>query len=116
LGVGPGEELGGVGEDGGDCGGRDPVVAKVDEAGFLEAGEDGLRGGLGFLGASMLEGGEVDELEMGVWNQRAWSVEGVMGWRSGLTGMKRLSLETAESTLLAPVMVMNTTSQMKRNR
>lgn len=45
-----------------DGGGGDAVVAEVDEAGALEAGEDGGGGGLLDGGVGGEEGGEVDEL------------------------------------------------------
>ena len=58
----PREPLCGGGEDGGDGGGGDRVVAQVDEACFLETGEDGEGGGFALGGRAVEEGGEVDEL------------------------------------------------------
>lgn len=82
-------------EDGGDGRGRDAVVLEVDEAGALEALQEGggggeARGGVG--GARVL--GEVDELGGSV----RWVGEGGR-WKVGRTGMKRSSFSTAESTL-----------------
>lgn len=57
------EELGRIGEDGGNGFGGNSVVGEVYEAGSLEAVEDGL-GSLLFLGGSAAqEGREIDELQ-----------------------------------------------------
>ena len=49
-------------EGGGDGGGGDAVVFEVDEAGGLEAGEDGAGGGGFGVWVAVEEGGEVDKL------------------------------------------------------
>jgi len=95
------EEGGGVGEDFGQSWGGDGVVFEVDEAGFLEAGEEG--GGYGSLlrGAAMQIFGEVYELRR-MWGQL------VGRSRSGMqiTGMKRLSCSTADSVSAAIIALM----------
>lgn len=62
----PGEELGRVGEDGADGGRGDAVVLEVDEAGALEAGEEGGGGVEALLGRARGVLGEVDELGRGM--------------------------------------------------
>jgi hypothetical protein len=90
--LGAGEELSGVGEDGRYGREGDTVVLEVDEAGGLEALENGGGGLLLCGGVTREEGGEVDELEVfsGV-------IESVYGER---TGISRSSCETAESTVM----------------
>jgi len=65
LWLGACKELCRVGENGGDSRGRDAVVFKVDKAGGLEAGQDGVRCLLlrGCIAGE--ESGEVDELHWG---------------------------------------------------
>lgn len=60
--VGLGEELGRLGKGVLDRLEGDGVVLEVDEAGILEAAEDGLGGVLALLGRAIEEFGEVDEL------------------------------------------------------
>lgn len=60
--LGSGKELGRVGKDCGYCGLGDAVVFEVDEAGILEAFEDGVSGLLLCVGIAREEGGEIDEL------------------------------------------------------
>lgn len=67
------------------------MVAQVDEAGAAEAVQDRLGGRLAECVVAGEEGGEVDQLvRLGLWS---WL------WRVGvLTGISRLSEETAEVT------------------
>lgn len=51
-----------MGKDCGYCGLGDAVVFEVDEAGILEAFEDGVSGLLLCVGIAREEGGEIDEL------------------------------------------------------
>lgn len=86
MGLGPAEEARGRGEGVLYGGLWDRVVREVDEAGGLEAVEEGLGGVEAFGGAAVEEGGEVDEL--GEVSGCKLTLGHVLG--KGYTGMKEV--------------------------